>query len=351
MGLIKPYWMKKYIDSKKAAGKLDRENQDMLKQIALEAPSDNVVNEAIKRIEDQAFIKKYILDETKETYLRRNALMCLKDPKDILDCVFESENDYIRDTAEEMIADKLSKKDRVNHMIRRLREAGDSFSFPNQYVEYLTDPSDLLKIIQYDKNGKTREQAWDTAGKNELQSDPMLAKLSGTMAVEEKSAYARWGAVQFTEDQEALAYVALHDVEWPIRETAVRKLTDQKTLAEVAVNDTDAKIREMAKEKIEKASLLRKAQRQHVHKYAMLTLYEKNAAGRMERMTDFKKCTICGKFFCCSDLYKDEPFCDYPWSCSHIDTSRDGERVCFTCEETGDNMYGYLLSRDLKPIF
>ena len=159
MGLFKPYWMKKYIDSKKAAGKLDRENQDMLKQIALEAPSDNVVNEAIKRIEDQAFIKKYILDETKETYLRRNALMCLKDPKDILDCVFESENDYIRDTAEEMIADKLSKKDRVNHMIRRLREAGDSFSFPNQYVEYLTDPSDLLKIIQYDKNGKTLKAA------------------------------------------------------------------------------------------------------------------------------------------------------------------------------------------------
>jgi hypothetical protein len=342
--------MKENIDPEKVVGKLDSESQDMLKKIALESPNDSVIIAAIRRIKDQAFIKKFVLDEKNRTSLRCDALPNLAAPQDLLDCVFDSDNEYIRDAADELAADKLSEKDRAEHMIRRLREAGDSFSFPKRYMEYLTDPSDLLKIIQHDKKGETREQAWDTAKEIKLQNDPMLAKLSGQMAVEEVSAHARRGAVQFTEDQEALAYAALHDPEWPIREMAVSKLTDQRALADVAVNDTDEKIRQIAKEKIEKESLLRKARRQHVHKFVLLTLYEKNAAGRMERMTDFKKCTICGEYFCCNDLYKDEPFCNYPWECSHIDTSRDGERVCFTCEETGDNMYGYLLSRDPRPI-
>lgn len=351
MGLFKPYWMKENMAPEKAAAKLDNESQDMLRQIAMEAPDRDMILAAIKRIKDQGFIKRFILDRKKPASIRCDALESLTDPLDLLECAFDSDNEYIRNTADELAENMLPEKERTDYMIRRLREAGDSFSFPKQYVEYLTDPSDLLKIIQHDASEDTRESAWDTARENNLQSDPTLALLSAQMAVDEESAKVRWGAVQFTEDQDALAYVALHDPEWPIRETAVGKLTDQKALAEVAVNDTDEKIREMARAKVEKESLLRKAQRQHEHKYVTFTLYEKNVTGRMELLTDFRKCTICGQYFCRSDLYRDEPFCNYPWTRSHIDTSRDGERVCFTCEETGDSLYGYIQDRNPGPIF
>lgn len=351
MGFFKPYWMKEHKNTDGLAKKLDGESPEMLRQIILEAPYDSTVTAALERISDQDFLKGIVLNRGRSWTVRRKALKKLTDSRLLLDCVFDAGNDSIRNDADDLIAEKIPGKDCADYMVRRLRESGNSFSFPGKYVEYLTDPADFEKIIRYDTDEDTREAAWNAAGGKHLENDPALMLLAARMAAEEESAKVRWGAVQFTEDQEVLAYAALHDPEWPIRETAVRKLADQKVLAEVAANDTDPKIRELAREKVGKESLLRKAQKQHVHRCTYLTLYEKNGKGNMERLTDFRKCTVCGQYFCCSDLYKDEPFRDYPWECSHIDTFPFGERVCFTCEETGDKMFGYLLSGNPKPLF
>ena len=69
MGLFKPYWMKENMAPEKAAAKLDNESQDMLRQIALEAPDRDMVLAAIKRIKDQGFIKRFILDRKKPVIL------------------------------------------------------------------------------------------------------------------------------------------------------------------------------------------------------------------------------------------------------------------------------------------
>ena len=48
--------------------------------------------------------------------------------QDLLECAFDSDNEYIRNTADELAENMLPEKERTDYMIRRLREAGDSFS-------------------------------------------------------------------------------------------------------------------------------------------------------------------------------------------------------------------------------
>ena len=398
MALFKPYWMKEPRTDRGCEAlnmKLDSESEESLCMIFRETESDYVRCEAIKRIQVQDVLKEAVCDPALSSYgkraaldriedqefiktlihkasaddstdgesdnaadaaaadgsvtdeIRRYALFKVKDPVFLAEIAFSDNDPDIRNTARKE-ADDIFIHDHewereTNTYLELLRNAEGDFELPEwPFIDSVTDRDDLVRVIQHDMNMENRRFAFMKAKKLGMADDPVLISMAADLAVN-GSSYERWGAVEFTEDQQALAHAALHDPEWPIRETAVDKLTDQKVLAEVALNDSDEKIREAAKSRVDKASALRRAKKNHEHDFEYFTLYEKNGSGRMERLAGFKTCRKCGETFCCEKLYRDEPFCNFTWERRHIDTFTDAERVCFSCDETGDSYYGYIL--------
>ncbi|MCR5328775.1 MAG: HEAT repeat domain-containing protein [Saccharofermentans sp.] len=356
MGLFKPYWQKEYKDASVIAPKLDKESQEMLKTIAKEAPDKFVRSQALLRITDEQFLKEILNN--------------VEDMPDIWDIIHKIEDsDYLTENAlfnssasmryfayEELVKRNYEIRDNGsweeyeqkteeldNQLISLLRKAEGKFSFPRDSIKAVKEPEDLKKIILYDSENSNREEALEHAIDLDLNDDPVLAPVVAKLVVEEKEPKIRWYAACFSHDQKALAHAALNDEIWEIRRAAVNKLTDIDILTKVALNDPDEDVRKLAAERTGKESLVRKVERLHEHRFEYFNLYEKNGNGQMEKLSRFRKCKDCGQTFCCDDLYKSEPFCNYPWSFRHIETSRDGERICLSCAETGDSFYGYIL--------
>lgn len=355
MGFGKPYWMKKkfglFSSMKHAEKKLDRETEDNLQRIYRESPNGTLREMALERINEQDFLKAVAEDTTEKEYFQKAAAERITDVAFLAQLALEIGESDVHRFAHCLVKDRFESEaslrdDDTDGMFRLftdlIRAMDGDYNGPRKITEYFTEREDLVRTMLHDRNTENQMEAYARAEELGFGNDPEILKIAERVALEGEPE-ARWGAVNFTDNQDVLAEVALHEKEWPIREDAVRRLTKQDVLAQVAVNDRDEKIRELAESMIENPKYLKKAKKNHKHDFKQFILYEKNDAGQMERLAQFQTCSVCGQTYCMEKLYQEEPFCDYTWSKTHIESFQDAERVALKCAETGDSYYGYLL--------
>jgi hypothetical protein len=100
------------------------------------------------------------------------------------------------------------------------------------------------------------------------------------IAVEAKSDFVRYAAVEKLTDQSLLAKIALEDKEWRVRSCAVWKLTDQSLLAKIALEDKEWTVRCRAVDKFTDQSLVMKfaveAKSDYVRSHALRKLTDQS---------------------------------------------------------------------------
>ncbi|MBR6019415.1 MAG: hypothetical protein IK055_04260 [Lachnospiraceae bacterium] len=350
----KPYWMKKkfglFNSIERVKKKLDTETEENLHRAYEESPNGMLRGLAIDRINDQDYLKSIAVDITTEEEFQIAAARRITDVRFLAQLALQIGESYVHQYAGSLVHDKFDEEFRNggdwNDIFRLyaelIRGMDGDYRGPKEMARFFTEREDLIRTLLHDRNGENKLDAYMQLEELGFENDPEILKIAERHA-HGKEPYTRWGAVCYTDNQDILAEAALHEEIWEIRKSAVRRLTKQDVLAQVAINDRDEEIRELAESMIENPKYLKKAKKNHEHDFKQFILYEKNDAGQMERLAQFQTCSVCGQTYCMEKLYQEEPFCDYTWSKTHIESFQDAERVALKCAETGDSYYGYLL--------